>query len=405
MTLHVPTILLTSAMMSGLIAALQFFVSHRLQHLALRYWAAGNLLVAASGILLGLRPEFPLALSVVAGNGLIFAALGLTLCGVRVFDGRSPMLVPVLLAALLGAGLLWLSLHFGDNLGQRIVIASLVIAGWCGLASISLYQRPAQAQWTFARSACATLLLLLGLVHLGRAVAVAAGWIGVDEAFSGNGQAAIMLAGLAGSTSWSFCSLYMVLDRLASTDDLTGLLNRRTTLRRGRLLLDEAMLRRRAMSILMLDLDHFKSINDRFGHHVGDAVLRRFAEAAARSVRAGDVVGRLGGEEFCVLLPGADADAAREEGERLRQMAERELRRVAERPVNGTVTVGIATLPPGGQMERVLARLIRAADEALYLAKADGRNRVRAARWPFQTEGDTAQNDMRGPAQPAIRPL
>lgn len=387
MTLHVPTLLLTSAMMSGLVAALQFFVSYRLQNRSLRYWALANLAVAGGCIFLGLRSDIPYALSILAGNALIFTALGLMLSGVRVFDGRQARLGAIFLMVLTGTGLLAVSLLFGDNLGQRLAIASLFIAGWCLAGMTALWRQPHRDGWSFARGTCAILLLLLALIYLARALALTLGWITADHAFSDTPQAALVLSGIALATSWNFCSLYMVLDRLVSTDDLTGLLNRRTTLLRGRLLLDDALARRRAMSILMVDLDHFKSINDRFGHHVGDAVLQRFADAVARELRSGDVIGRLGGEEFCAILPGADTDAAREVGERLRRIAERELRCVAERPINATVTVGIATLDPAAKTVPALAGLIQAADEALYLAKAEGRNRVLAACWPSTAGG------------------
>ncbi|MFG1480312.1 GGDEF domain-containing protein [Xanthobacter sp. V4C-4] len=379
MMLHVPTLMLTSAMISGLVALLQVFASRRLQNPSLRYWAAANIAVAVGGLLLGLRGDIPMALSVVAGNGLIFAALGLMLAGVRVFDGKTAMVGTVVLVTLAGAGLLAGSLFLGDDLGQRIIIASIINAGWCLAAVGTLWPRPQRDGWSFARGACAVLLLVLGISYLARTAALGAGWMTADAALTGASQAVLVTAGLALATSWNFCSLYMVLDRLVSTDDLTGLLNRRTTLARGRLLLDDARARRRAVSVLMVDLDHFKSINDRFGHHVGDAVLQRFAEAAARELRSGDVIGRLGGEEFCAILPGADADAGREVGERLRRIAERELRTVVDLPIHATVTVGVATLDPPASAPAALASLMQAADLALYEAKADGRNRVGVA--------------------------
>ncbi|MFG1296469.1 GGDEF domain-containing protein [Xanthobacter variabilis] len=368
--------LFTSAMMSGLVAALQFFVSYRLQNQALVYWAMASFAMASGAAILGMRAEFPPAVSIIIGNGLVFAALGLTLSGVRVFDGRTPMLGTIFLGTLVGAGLLFVSLLFGDYLGQRIIIFSLVVGCWGVLAASTLLHKPARDDWSLTRTVCAVLLLLLAMIYFGRAVAVATGWVHVIDAASGTAQGLLVLVGLALSTSWNFGSLYMVLDRLASTDDLTGLLNRRTTLRRGRRLFEEALLRQRAMSILMVDLDHFKSINDRFGHHVGDAVLRSFAETAARSLRPGDLIGRLGGEEFCVILPGADASAASEVGERLRRITERELRYVSGMPVNVTVTVGVATLHPAGLTVPALSNLIRSADEALYRGKSEGRNRV-----------------------------
>lgn len=142
---------------------------------------------------------------------------------------------------------------------------------------------------------------------------------------------------------------------------------------------EEAHTQRRAISVLMLDLDHFKAINDRFGHQVGDAVLQRFAEVASQGVRARDLIGRIGGEEFCVILPGADARAAVEVAERLRLLAERELASVAHCPTGTTVTIGCSTLTPEQYDVASMTALIKEADDALYFAKAQGRNRVLSA--------------------------
>jgi diguanylate cyclase (GGDEF)-like protein len=160
--------------------------------------------------------------------------------------------------------------------------------------------------------------------------------------------------------------------RLAATDELTGLANRREFMRR----LEEEYVRASGygtpLALAIFDIDHFKHVNDRHGHGGGDAVLRAIAASAIGVVRAGDLVARLGGEEFAVLMPGAPADAARSLSERLRLTVEH--LRCAE-DIAVTVSVGLAMFRAGMSADELLV----AADRALYAAKADGRNLLRLA--------------------------
>ena len=171
--------------------------------------------------------------------------------------------------------------------------------------------------------------------------------------------------------------LHEDLQTLAATDSLTGLPNRRQFIAR----LTEEFLRVRRLdnqrsSVLMLDLDLFKGVNDAHGHAAGDAVLKHFARLIQDGIRKIDTAGRLGGEEFAIILPGADSVAASASAERLREI-------VATIPFvqNGktipiTVSIGVATIGSGDCNEG--ATLIRA-DHALYRAKRNGRNRVEIA--------------------------
>ena len=164
------------------------------------------------------------------------------------------------------------------------------------------------------------------------------------------------------------------LREMATTDFLTGLSNRRHFI--ARLTEELARLQRLDQSraaVLMLDLDHFKHINDAHGHAAGDAVLRHFATLMRDELRKIDTGARVGGEEFAIILPGADADEARIFAERLRQ-------EVATRPLTlnsqiiaVTVSIGITVMKAGETSAE--AALVRA-DRALYLAKSNGRNRV-----------------------------
>ena len=160
------------------------------------------------------------------------------------------------------------------------------------------------------------------------------------------------------------------LEALSRTDTLTGLPNRRHLQEQLAGAAAAAERHHGTMAVLMVDIDHFKTVNDRFGHEAGDAVLRIVADRLTAASRTEDVVGRWGGEEFLVVAPSTDAAGARALGERLRAGAAAEPSPVADEHVSMTVSVGVAV--GAGDVEATL----READAALYEAKAGGRNRV-----------------------------
>ncbi|WP_339747284.1 PleD family two-component system response regulator [uncultured Maricaulis sp.] len=163
---------------------------------------------------------------------------------------------------------------------------------------------------------------------------------------------------------------------MAITDPLTGLHNRRYIASRLRQAVESANNGGAPVSLLIADIDHFKSINDRFGHEGGDRVLRSFADRLMRDLRALDLAARYGGEEFVIVMPGAGQAEARIASERLRASIAAEPFLVGDgqtAPV--TVSIGFAQARVGEDADALLRR----ADEALYTAKGDGRNRVEAA--------------------------
>ncbi len=163
---------------------------------------------------------------------------------------------------------------------------------------------------------------------------------------------------------------------MAVTDGLTGLHNRRYLERHLATLVQQAMVRDKALSLLVLDIDHFKAINDGYGHAAGDEVLREFARRVEKAVRGIDLTCRLGGEEFVIVMPDTDAALARLVGERLRQKIAGEPFRVTSEPeqsIGVTVSIGVAVLLPADDTP---SQLLKRADDALYRAKRDGRNRV-----------------------------
>lgn len=161
------------------------------------------------------------------------------------------------------------------------------------------------------------------------------------------------------------------LEMLAATDTLTGLPNRRSFMSRLTAAAREAHHRAGGAGVvMMLDIDHFKRVNDTWGHAVGDEVLQHFAEVVRQSLRRGDAAGRLGGEEFAVLLPGTGIEDGRALAERLRERIEAQPAATSEGDIAVTVSIGVAAL--GDRPEQALDQ----ADSALYRAKSSGRNRV-----------------------------
>ncbi|MDP2828372.1 MAG: diguanylate cyclase [Sulfuricellaceae bacterium] len=164
------------------------------------------------------------------------------------------------------------------------------------------------------------------------------------------------------------------LTKLSREDSLTGLINRRTLMD----ILEEEMTRsqryQRSMSLLMIDLDHFKRINDQWGHQMGDDVLKNFASQCEEAMRENDKIGRWGGEEFVMLLPETEQSEAEDVANRLRSLTSSMVIRphTGDSAVRVTVSIGIASTQAGDTVETLLTR----ADNALYDAKTAGRNRV-----------------------------
>lgn len=166
------------------------------------------------------------------------------------------------------------------------------------------------------------------------------------------------------------------LENEASLDPLTQLPNRRVLQREGDRCSKEAGARRIPFSIIMLDIDHFKKINDSWGHSFGDTVLARVADVIRQTVRKADIAARYGGEEIVVLLPNTDMRAARIVAEKIRSDIETTVLMFEQEAIHVTVSVGIAcSHEPSADFKHVL----EAADKALYRAKAAGRNRVELA--------------------------
>lgn len=162
----------------------------------------------------------------------------------------------------------------------------------------------------------------------------------------------------------------------AQTDPLTGALNRRAFMTRGRRLVLRHQKKREPLCLLFIDLDHFKALNDRYGHSGGDDVLTSFVAIVHDNIRPTDFLFRIGGEEFCCLLPFTGTDAAFGVAERIRRALEGAGVQVAGAPVKATVSIGIASTDAFGYD---VDTLVRRADMAVYSAKRQGRNKVAVA--------------------------
>jgi diguanylate cyclase (GGDEF)-like protein len=185
-----------------------------------------------------------------------------------------------------------------------------------------------------------------------------------DITFTFAGQAAIAIEN---------ARLFGEVQRLATTDSLTGIHTRRHFFSLAEQEFKRSLRYGKALSAIMLDVDHFKHVNDNFGHAVGDAVLIHIAACCVENIRQADILGRYGGEEFAIILPETDLQAACEVAERLRQNVARSPIEINRESVSVTVSLGVATLV--GETRDTLS-LLSEADDALYAAKSQGRNRV-----------------------------
>ena len=173
------------------------------------------------------------------------------------------------------------------------------------------------------------------------------------------------------STEYALREALRYVKKLAATDPLTGINNRRNFLELANLEIERRQRHRYALSILALDIDHFKSINDNFGHQAGDKVLEAICLCCKGLLRTNDVFGRLGGEEFSIMLPDTDQSAACEVAQRILKAVANLKVQYEKQVITFTTSIGVAELSDDGQ---TLEELMQCSDEALYSAKHNGRN-------------------------------
>ena len=216
--------------------------------------------------------------------------------------------------------------------------------------------------------------LVVPITMLGNVLGVIAVYGETEAAFSEQDEALLSTVGNQVAVAVENARLYEKTLELAQMDGLTGLANRRYLMERLRQEIDRAQRYQTSLSVIMLDLDAFKSVNDTYGHLKGDELLRAFSATVKESVRCSDIAGRYGGEEFCIVLPNTCLNGAGVIAERIRKAMEK-LRIPLDNgqpPVGRTVSIGIAEFTDNQSVDELLG----AADTALYRAKEGGRNRV-----------------------------
>jgi diguanylate cyclase (GGDEF)-like protein len=374
MALDFPTLFTLGTCITGLLGV--FLVVLWMQEPAVRalaWWGAAYL-VGASAVTFWTTQEV-LAIPAELPNALLFVACGMIWTGARLFHGR-----PILPGALFTGAVVWfVAMQYAAFSGSeqaRVVLSSLVIAAYAFLTAFELRRerrRPLIARWQS---------IAVPLLHATVFLAPIAFSLSLSAGASAQGLFALFaLETILYVVGTAFIVVVMAKERAAlvhktasMTDLLTGVFNRRAFLEAADKLIAKRARKALPVSVLLFDLDHFKSINDRFGHAIGDEALRVFARTAVASMRATDVVARLGGEEFAALVPGTAADAA-VVAERVRTAFRSAGLVVAGREVAATVSTGIASGVSPVEIEALIAR----ADAALYRAKARGRDRVETA--------------------------
>jgi diguanylate cyclase (GGDEF)-like protein len=365
----------------SLVAALFFFEYDSRRQLRLSTWAVAKQCQAVAWLLLYLRGVLPDILTIPVANGLLFAGMALDAAALWELAGRPVWrryLLPALVLAVVAFVTAWL---LDLSASWRIALASSIVSGFflIGTAALARTWR----NGSMLRRFLVVSMLVLTLAVAGRGLLTAAvpeglGWLGpVLVQWLGIGALYLMmLTNAFGYLLLSREQLQGELTRLEVVDALTDVPNRRGFYQA--LTPWMALARRPGMptALIILNLDHFKRVNDNYGHPVGDTVLKAMVDVCRKQLRDSDLMGRLGGAEFAVQLPRTSLEDALMVAERIRQAVEAMPVKTERAVINLTASLGVTTI----RAEDSTVSLFKRADEALQQAKHAGRNRVVEAR-------------------------
>ena len=377
MSLDTSTLYLVATMVAATLGAMLLFFGTQENFPALRWWGTAYLLGAVSVALSTLASNMLGTMLSLALNAVGFAACGMVWSAARVFHGRKPNLPGLLLGAMV-----WVAAVMTlkpEASAIRFMIGAAIVAIYATLTAAQLWserRKTLQSRWPAIVVPVLHGFVLMLPILLGGLLRPH------DDAFASSIWVTVFSIELVlYAVATVFVIFMLVSERVvtahktaASTDPLTGMFNRRGFAEATSRVIEREANAGRPVTVLIFDLDHFKSINDRFGHSAGDEILKLFATVVLSTLRITDLSGRVGGEEFAALLP-----CPLEEGviaaERVREAFADSGIVVEDGPVDTTVSIGVAGGPAGTELEVLLA----AADSALYQAKRNGRNRVETA--------------------------
>jgi diguanylate cyclase (GGDEF)-like protein len=400
MSLDTPTLYLVATLVAAMLGAMLLYFGRQEKIPALNWWGIAYILGAVSVAIWSLA-------SAILGDtlSLAFNAVGFVACGMmwnaaRVFHGRGPSWTGLFLGAAAWIGVV--ASAAADAEALRMTTGAAIVALYAGLTARELWterRKALQQRWPASVVPLLHGFVLMLPILLGDLLRTE------DGRFAQMWVTAFTVNLVLYAVGTVFIIFMLVSDRTvkahkaaASADPLTGMFNRRGFAEATSRMIQREADAGRPVTVMIFDIDHFKSINDRFGHPAGDEVLKVFASVVTNSLRITDLCGRIGGEEFAAMVPCTIAEAVHA-ADRIREAFEACGIVIDDGPVVTTVSIGVAGGPAGTDLDILLA----SADTALYQAKRGGRNRVQVAEEePLSLEG--GRKAAAAQAAPAHKP-
>ena len=384
MTLDPISILLTSTAVASILTGMMaYYRFTRKVYAGFTHWLLGDVFVTVSFLLIALRGILPDFFSVLLGNVLLILSLVVLHQGIRRFFGetsqdRFNIAVFIFFSATFGY-----FVYIEDSMPMRIVFASLTLSILMYRAGALLFKAP-EGLKSSARPG-SLMMWATGAFFLARAVDAILNFATYDLFSPRLINVLGFMMGAVLVSTWTFGFFFLNSARLEQeleavqeklrkqviTDTLTGIYNRRHFFEHARLEFQRARRYGRLFSILMIDVDEFKSLNDTYGHAAGDKALQDLVGVVRANMRNIDTYARLGGEEFAALLLEVDLKNAMQTAERIRAQVEQKYVQFEDHSINITISIGVAVLQAE---DKALESVLHRADQALYRAKQRGRN-------------------------------
>lgn len=374
--------MIIGAFLNVLIAIMLLFVRSSLPAIyqnSLRWWWLGLLLQPTGFFLIAMRGQLSPALSIVLANMMIAGSLACYAIAMRMFTGvRQRRLYALALVLIAGVSAAWFSL-VSDNVLVRIIFLSFIHAALLAFGARAIYRQ--ELKITRVSHVLAGLFVIATIAMISRGMYHLISQDPVIDIFSmrwptvvSYGMGGLLpIVGTIGFLLMCTERSQKELARMASEDPLTGVYNRRALAEFGLREIARARRHGTPLSVILVDIDYFKRINDELGHAAGDLALVETVRRLKKNLRSEDYLGRMGGEEFLILLPDTDTEQAQVLANRIREDFANQPMSLHEHSRSITLSGGITLLSAD---DHLFDDMLRRADKAMYSAKAQGRNRM-----------------------------